>query len=776
METSSCFNSCFRTHAETSFATVPRKGEAALLLIERIARVSLGCILSIASCFFLLLVPSVRKLFTARPCLTRASSKEFSPQASQKKMAETFALALKKEFGEKAAPVALSIAKIAAEAAKILTPTSKSRVTPPAGTTSDGKSQNSEPIDLHNQEIEIVGPETSEEALDPLSREGRAKRMADYFLSEKCKFPIRKELLGNAEKVSKLALEIIDSFENSEEKKLSRDLPIFANLFGKETVEGRVLPLQKGSIQIIYTLYPTLGEGSFNEVSDAYVVGSLDREMDSLVKIGNVALRKLIPPSREECNNEEEWNSEYEESIRQWLTEVKLHDETLNSIPQVIKSYGYSTGKEEERFVVQILQRCGRDYGDYLGELNDNYSSIPKDKWLEYAKELASGLNSFGTRYHGDFSPENVIFDGDKLKIIDFSTTKLKIGERKKVEGRLHYMPPPAFSWPVPENSQIDEKIDSFSLGLTFLEMLALEDAKVEAGQRLRLWKSLNEYQRLTDKAYFPFQWISHWVREKNERGIEFAEYSDFYDDVLQRLIKLPLDKLKDQINGFKEEVKYLIDKYGLEFSDNWELKTVTEIYKELEGKMRDLAIEEEQWGNLAADIKKIESEAKTVLGKKIEDFQIAVEKLLKGFLSKDWVEKSVAELWREIEGVKRTNKPLAKSIESLRPLYKAALDDEEAFSREIEKYETDIGNFNGDVFEKGAFDPKGKVNTVLFYNQFINLIILQPAIIQLNDLIGKLRKSDDQRYHITAGLLEPDVNKRLSVGEALQMLKAIEI
>jgi serine/threonine protein kinase len=102
-----------------------------------------------------------------------------------------------------------------------------------------------------------------------------------------------------------------------------------------------------------------------------------------------------------------------EESIHQLIREIKI--QSYANHPNIIKVYGYAFDTEN---VYILMEAClGKNLYHYIQR-----QLLPEEKVKNYMQQLSSALAYLHKNniIHRDVKPENVLVDGDLVKLCDF--------------------------------------------------------------------------------------------------------------------------------------------------------------------------------------------------------------------------------------------------------------------------------------------------------------------------------------------------------------------
>ena len=195
-----------------------------------------------------------------------------------------------------------------------------------------------------------------------------------------------------------------------------------------------------------YTLHvPPLGQGSFGTVYKATKEGT-----------DQIFAAKQIPKQRIKQQKDLE-NIEREIAI---LQTVK-HPNIVAMHPVI----------QTENNLYLIMDYC-KD-GDLQGLMNPHIGSgLGEEKALYYLKQIMSAMRELQLRrvIHRDIKPANILVHGQYLKLADFGYAKIAEQTSTRV-GTPNYMAPEIL-FDNPNGHNFDAKVDLFSIGAVFYEML----------------------------------------------------------------------------------------------------------------------------------------------------------------------------------------------------------------------------------------------------------------------------------------------------------------
>ncbi|EGR30092.1 protein kinase domain protein [Ichthyophthirius multifiliis] len=205
-----------------------------------------------------------------------------------------------------------------------------------------------------------------------------------------------------------------------------------------------------------YQLLSLLGRGGFSEVYKAY----------DLIELREVACKI----HQLNLNWSERSKANY---IKHAVRESKIHSELKH--PNIVQLY--DTVEIDENSFATVLEFCeGPDLYFYLKK----YRVIAEKEAKLLIKQILNALKYMSSQkmriIHYDLKPQNIIFHKGELKITDFGLCKIIEDEQTKMEltsqgvGTYWYLPPETFEFE--NNPQISQKVDIWSVGVIFFEMI----------------------------------------------------------------------------------------------------------------------------------------------------------------------------------------------------------------------------------------------------------------------------------------------------------------
>lgn len=137
-----------------------------------------------------------------------------------------------------------------------------------------------------------------------------------------------------------------------------------------------------------------------------------------------------------------------------------------------------------------------------LADQRSANSPVPLDRAMQMMTDIAQGAKAINAvLVHRDIKPDNVLVDGESLKIGDLGISKL-VQERTRTHTfkggqQIRYMAPEG--WESKDNSY---KLDVYSVGLVFAEILTLEhplEAAVKDRSDWREWRKAHLFGTVPD-------------------------------------------------------------------------------------------------------------------------------------------------------------------------------------------------------------------------------------------------------------------------------------
>lgn len=202
-----------------------------------------------------------------------------------------------------------------------------------------------------------------------------------------------------------------------------------------------------------YLILSLIGKGGYSEVYKAY----------DLIQHINVAckIHQL----------DQSWSEGVKELyIRHTIRENQIHQKINHE--KVVKHF--DTVEIDNNSFATVLELCsGPDLSFYIkqnGHLSEREAKI-------IIKQIIIGLKELHRQgiIHYDLKPQNIIFHKGEVKISDFGLAK-DMADKDKIEltckgvGTYYYLPPESFD--PNRNSLIDQKVDIWSVGVIFYELL----------------------------------------------------------------------------------------------------------------------------------------------------------------------------------------------------------------------------------------------------------------------------------------------------------------
>ena len=160
------------------------------------------------------------------------------------------------------------------------------------------------------------------------------------------------------------------------------------------------------------------------------------------------------------------------------------------------------------------------DLLDYLSKLEQHNFSFNTDFYWDILFEMLAGLSFFHQcgYLHLNVKPSNFLVDDNGyVKLSDFGLSQRKVdlvNIDDIFEGDSAYISPELFNRKTP--SEIDEKSDVYSLGLSFLEILA----KIDLPKNGKLWRTMRAYEMFS----IPKEFLINWNIQEKGKFIELIK------------------------------------------------------------------------------------------------------------------------------------------------------------------------------------------------------------------------------------------------------------
>ncbi len=223
-----------------------------------------------------------------------------------------------------------------------------------------------------------------------------------------------------------------------------------------------------------------LGNGAFGEVYRA-----INNETGAPVAV------KLLPLA----------NFEDEQSRTALINEIKAA--ATISHPNIVQVLHVDEGTNPDLGPFVLMEYVsGGNLGKVLRMQRDTSTLIPLEQARKMMIDIAQGARAINEKIiHRDIKPDNILVDGDRLKIGDFGISKFveEATRTRTFKGgqRVAYMAPEG--WRGLNNTP---KLDTYSVGLVFYEILCLQNpvkAIVADSSDLRSWERAHLFEQLPD-------------------------------------------------------------------------------------------------------------------------------------------------------------------------------------------------------------------------------------------------------------------------------------
>lgn len=203
-------------------------------------------------------------------------------------------------------------------------------------------------------------------------------------------------------------------------------------------------------------------------------------------------------------------------SSKSIYTEVKIQQKLKHA--NIVTLF---TAGEQNNFVYLVLELMGS--GDLFDLLYTKDIPLDSLACVTIAQDIVAGLDYIHDQgfLHRDIKPENILFnDRMQAKIADFGlATQKNDAQTSRITGTKDYMAP-ELALSVTRNVnkyEYNELTDSYSLGITLLEMICREPPYGESGNEL-LWEkiALGNHREIPRETHPILADIISWCLTKN--------------------------------------------------------------------------------------------------------------------------------------------------------------------------------------------------------------------------------------------------------------------
>lgn len=326
----------------------------------------------------------------------------------------------------------------------------------------------------------------------------------------------------------------------------------------------RIGIIVEGPEQKQFELTDFLGAGAFGEVYLAE-----DKDSGSLAAVKLLPLMGISDPSLK----------------RALLNEAQLA--TQVSHPNVVKVLQVGDHPDVGPYVL-MEYIPGQTLEQFLHAKTKADSEVSLGRAVEMMLHIAQGARAINEELvHRDIKPDNILVNGDQLKITDFGISKL-VAERTRTMtfkgvGPVRYMAPEA--WQLQQNTP---KMDVYSVGLVFYEILTLQHPlinsvadplHIEAWRRAHLFETPQDIRSIRDGIPRPLaQLLSRMTAKRpadrpswdevisvlsssGESGEESEDISQIVDKAIERRDEVERARLaEEQRRSAEEEVERLYE------------------------------------------------------------------------------------------------------------------------------------------------------------------------------------------------------------------------
>lgn len=262
-----------------------------------------------------------------------------------------------------------------------------------------------------------------------------------------------------------------------------------------------------------------VGEGGFGEV---YLLETQPGEPEKVIKL---------------FHQKKSRSEDYAKQEIDMLVEIGKEN-----IPHVVRYFSYEKkisfkGKKWNGVVMEYID--GNELYDLLKCLQKTNSTIPPHLLLYYMYQAFEALSALHERniVHRDIKPANILYDAEKLTIIDLGLscfTKLndKINKnlecRDSIQGTTKYISPEIMEWEHQNDLNILKSADVWAMGVTFYELANTR----RAFPNFRLYPESQKHLRT--KKYEEFE-----HPHSNYRNYDEPEISKFINLIITKSMRM---------------------------------------------------------------------------------------------------------------------------------------------------------------------------------------------------------------------------------------------
>jgi len=154
-------------------------------------------------------------------------------------------------------------------------------------------------------------------------------------------------------------------------------------------------------------------------------------------------------------------SKERSQKLEKFLAEANILKKLIN--PNIVSVYDFFIEDEDAYIVMEWLE------GKTLRELLRESDILPVNEVLNILFQICSAIDyaHYQNIIHKDIKPENIMYSGGKVTIIDFGLANLFNKEDNTRYGTAIYMAPEQIN----NNGIIDQRVDIFSIGILAYEL-----------------------------------------------------------------------------------------------------------------------------------------------------------------------------------------------------------------------------------------------------------------------------------------------------------------